>query len=170
MWIRVNGFVFDPLIETPRLDRRLKTFPVDGVRSIEPESGYYLVQFVGSVDYRWEETLVQLGLVEGAQDAIVMGAERELELHLDPAAGRRAAAADAVAAAARRRHAVHRPGDRLKERGLPRSVRPDDSGEPGTELQLGMLVLAEVDEAQAADLHQPPASSRSTLSIKDSPS
>ncbi len=120
-------------------------------------------------DRRRIAVLVELGAVQGAQDAILVGAEGELELDLHPRARRRAATADGLPAAARRRHAVHRPGDGLEQRGLAGAVGADDAREARAELEIGVLVLAEIAEPQPVDLHQAPARSRSTASIRDSP-
>ena len=114
--------------------------------------------------------LVELRAVERADDAVVMRAEREIHLHLDPLPRPGPAAANGVAAAARGRHPVHRPRDGLEDGGLPRPVRTDDAGQARPQLQLGVLVLAEVPQADAIDLHQVPARSRSTASIRSPPS
>ena len=95
-------------------------------------------------DRRRIAVLVELGAVERAKDAVLVGAEREVELDLHPGARRRPAAANGLPAAARGRHAVHRPGDGLEQGGLARAVGADDAGEAGAELELGVLVLAEV--------------------------
>ncbi len=121
-------------------------------------------------DGRGVAILIELGAVERAHDPIVMGAEPELHLDFDLGARRSPAAADRVTAAPGGWHPVHRPGDRLEDRGLPRPIRPDDTGEAGTQLELGVLVLAEIDEAEAVDPHQPPTTSRSTESISSWPS
>src|SRR5207245_5948271 len=62
--------------------------------------------------------------------------------------------ADGVAITARRLRPVDRPRHRLQQRGLARAVRPEDPGDAGAELDVGGLVLAEVRQAQAPELHQ----------------
>ena len=121
-------------------------------------------------DRRALAILVELSSVERADQAVVVGPQAEVHLHFDPVARGGPAAADRIAAAPGRGHAVHRPRDRLEDRGLPRAVGPDDPGEAHTELQLGVLVLPEVAEVQPVDLHQAPAQSRSTESISSPPS
>jgi hypothetical protein len=113
--------------------------------------------------------LIELGVRQRPDDAILVGTQCELNFDFDSGLQRRAPAAQRLPATPGSRHAVHGPGDRLEQRGLARAVGSDDSGEAGTELYLGVLVLAKILEAQAVDLHQPPAKSRSTLSIKSRP-
>ena len=114
--------------------------------------------------------LIQLRAGESANHAILVRAEGELELHLDLGSGRRVPAANRLPAAPRGGHPVHRPRDRLEQRGLPRPVGSDDAGEAGAELEVGQLVLAEVREPNPLDAHQPAAvASRSTASISSPP-
>src|SRR3989475_10629525 len=99
--------------------------------------------------------------------------EAELEVHLDARPTLRAEPADRVLVPAHRLHAVQRPGDRLEDRRLAGAVRPDDPRDPGTELELGIGVLAEVHEAEPQQLHQvpPPSSpSRPTCATYSTPS
>ena len=107
--------------------------------------------------------LVQLGIVQPALDAIPVTTEAEFELHADRGAGFGAHVANGVLVAARRGIAVDRPRDRFEQRRLAGAVRPDDAGDPVTEHDFGVGVLAEVDEPQAVQLHAgvpaPPASS-----------
>src|SRR5438128_3928273 len=95
---------------------------------------------------------------EPARHAVLVGAEPELEVHLDPRPALRAQPADRVLVPAHRLRAVQRPGDRLEDRRLPGAVRPDDPRDPRTELELGIGVLPEVHEAEAQQLHQAPPS------------
>src|SRR2546430_11936605 len=75
----------------------------------------------------------------------------------------RAEPADRVLVSTHRLHAVQRPGDRLEDRRLAGAVRPDDPRDPRTELELGIGVLPEVDEAEPQQLHQlPPSPSTAT--------
>src|SRR5207244_967728 len=110
---------------------------------------------------------------EPALHAVLVGAESELEVHLDARPTLRAEPADRVLVSTHRLHAVQRPGDRLEDRRLAGAVRPDDPRDPGTELELGIGVLAEVHEAEPQQLHQvpPPSSpSRPTCATYSTPS
>ena len=120
-------------------------------------------------DRRRISILIEFGVVQRAKHTIVARPKGELHLHLDLGAGWRAAAADGLPAPAGGRHPVHCPGDRLENRGLAGAIGPDDAGQSRSQLQLGVLMLAEVAEADSIDLHQTPARSRSTVSINSSP-
>src|SRR5262249_52960379 len=114
--------------------------------------------------------LIERRALERAAHPITMGPKPEVQLHLDPGARRRRAAPDRVTVAARGGGAVHRPGDGLEQGGLAGTVRADHAGEAGLELERGIGVLPEVDEAKAIDLHQAsPSGSIATDSSKVTP-
>src|SRR2546430_3532204 len=104
---------------------------------------------------------------EAARHAVLVGAESELEVHFHARPALRAEPADRVLVAAHGLRAVQRPGDGLEDGRLAGAVRPDDSCDARTELELGIGVLAEVHEAEPQQLHQarpspspPPSASR----------
>jgi hypothetical protein len=124
----------------------------------------HALQLVGHLAQRVGQrapVLVQLGAVEAPHHPVLVPAKAELELHLHARPGLRPQVADRIAIAPRRHIAVNGPRDRLEQRGLARSVRADDPGEPVAERDFGVGVLAEIDETQAVQLHgpaSPPAS------------
>ena len=107
---------------------------------------------------------------ETARHPILVGAEPELELHLDRGPALRAEPADRVPVAPQRLRAVDRPGERLQERRLPGAVGPDDARDPGPELELRGGVLAKVDQPEPMQLHQRTPPSRPTCSTYPTPS
>src|SRR5690606_3593209 len=94
-------------------------------------------------------------VVHRPHDAVLVPRQLEDQLDLDTAATRRTGEADRVVRPARGRRAVDGPRDRFQDRALPRSVRADDPGQPGPELDLGLGVLTEVEQAQADQAHRP---------------
>ncbi len=77
-----------------------------------------------------------------------MRPESEIERHLEAGPRRGPAATQRLLGAARRRHAVQGVGDGLEQRRLARAVGPDDADQPGAELQIGQLVLPEVQRGE----------------------
>ncbi len=90
--------------------------------------------------------LKQFRRVERADGAEVVRSERELDLDTDRCAGWRGGPSDRVAIPPRRRSPIERPGDGFENRGLPRTVRPDDPRDPGPELDVRRGVLPEIAE------------------------
>ena len=94
--------------------------------------------------------LVELGAVERADDAVAVRAERELQLDLDP---RRAAARRGGGCVSRLPRAAGMPyiAQAIASRSVvfPAPFGPMMPVRPAPELELGVLVLAEVDEAEA---------------------
>src|SRR5918995_955330 len=99
----------------------------------------------------------------------MMGAESELDLHFYPGARRCSAPAQRFSITPGRGHAVHSPGYGLENGRLAGSVWTNNPGESGTEFDLGALVLPEILQSNPIDLHQPPARSRSTMSMSSCP-
>src|SRR5207245_1225875 len=102
--------------------------------------------------------LEQFRVVQAPDHPVLVATEPELELHFDvrPALGREPP--DGVAVAACRLGPVDRPGHRLQQGRLARAVGPENARDPGAELDVRGLVLAEIRQAQAAELHQTAAS------------
>src|SRR5438477_3390993 len=97
-----------------------------------------------------------------------MRAEAEFQLDQDLRARLRPQVADRILVAARGDIAVNRPGDRLEQGGLAGAVGADDAGDSVAKRNLGIGVLAEVDEPQPMQLHGD--SSRATDSRYSTPS
>src|SRR5207253_5159488 len=102
---------------------------------------------------------MQRGGRQAARHAVLVRAESEFELDLDAGAAGGTEPADRVLVASHRLRAVHRPRDPLENGGLAGAVRADNARDSGAELELRIGVLAEVHEAEAQELHQPPSSS-----------
>ena len=100
---------------------------------------------------------IELGAAQRPHHAVAVRAERE---HRAPPRRRARGGAPRrrmrLPVATRGRHAVHRPGDGLEQRGLAGAVGSHDARQAAAEHELGVLVLPEVDEAQAMDDHGRP--------------
>src|SRR6185436_14733147 len=81
-------------------------------------------------------------------------AEAELELHLHARAALRAEPAHRVFVAPHGLEPVDGPGDRFQDGRLARAVGSENPGNPRPELELGIGVLPEVGQMEAAQLHQ----------------
>src|SRR5207237_2335360 len=91
---------------------------------------------------------------EAALHLVLVGAQRELELHLHARATLRAEPADRVLVSPDGLRAVDRPRDGFEQRRLPRAVGSEDAGDPGAEFELGVRVLPKVQEAEPVKLPQ----------------
>src|SRR4029077_13160865 len=105
--------------------------------------------------------LIQLGIVEGTEDSVLMSSQRELELDLDSGTRLRSPPSDGFPAASCRRHAVQGPRNRFEKGCLPGPVRADNTDQPWTEIEIGAFVLPEVAEAEPMNQHQAGAMSGS---------
>ena len=93
---------------------------------------------------------------QAPRHAVLVRAQTEVQLHLDPGAALRPEPADRILVAAHRLNAVDRPGDGLQDGGLAGAVRAEDARDSLTECEVRLSVLPEVDEPQPVQLHQTP--------------
>ncbi len=100
-----------------------------------------------------ESILIQFGVVQPAHDAELVGAQGEFHFGADGGARRGAIPANAVPAPTGGRVAVERPRHGFEQRALAGPVGSDDRGDPRSQRDVGVIVLAEVDQLHATQLH-----------------
>jgi hypothetical protein len=100
-----------------------------------------------------------LGVSESAHDAIPVGAQIELKLHIHLGARPGPEKADRFPIATHGLITVQRPGNRFENRRLPCPVRADDPGQAGTKADLRPHMLAEIPHLETVQSHAVASSS-----------